>query len=1560
QDPLPALPPASDFRTSLILPDLTRRFSVLRNSSGEPIGLDDLKHKFAEQRARGAEHQVSEEEEDMILEALGRIHARTRSRGGSGNGESMYTVSDSQDAGSRTSGVPSIGQSILSTSTGPGQAVRESVSNASLSSSSNKGSSQYSRRMSNNLFGSGKFRDYTYMRHQRRGPDSTRTSTVTHSDSIGSMNTLTSTRVPNGTSLFSDSQSLRPTTPDGSAYSPSNSVTSSPARRIDSQEDDSSIGSRFSKSMSPDHLKHASLALDAVIKELEEEGDDEIVMERSPINRIPSSRPLVSFAQQSGDSPQLSPAEEAGTAFSSDVPMVSGEGHHGAQYPRSRTSSPTPRLPGYIPGMPRPMTPHDSSLDSDDMSPSATPRATAPRLPAVLTQSPTLAQSFASSIHRSNSSASTARQLTPRPTSPPQTTSPLFITRSTNGRFTPEDPTRSNSGSPGPEGLDSPVLGRRRPLSPLAGQAFQPLAGATTSSRPGTPSNINWHVPSNNTVVQSSRTNGGHSRNGSTASIGMGQFDNTSPPNDLERSKSVTRSLRSPALPDSPWIDNATQEPSHVDLRSPSAMSNLELGPPRPSSRSARSPTPTHSPTSPTFPDNGSSTALNGTSGKHSSRGHHTFSFGSTHALLLSPFGNSSRSSLESAGSSYHSWDEDHKKDRLFNLFSHLDPGMTEWHDTSGDKSSPATSGTSTSPYESTTESEAILKDEIGLSKHDFSAIQDKLVAAALAKAATPESRHRAPSLRKRRPSTSQSNYSYNGDSRVSSVRNPAPQTQQSTSTSHRAANSDHIAKASALLDSVVDSIQGPRPDNAAAQAPALHVTTQVAQQTTDPSPTARHRALADALFGVQREAATTPSPPEPSSTPTPAPEKKSAVETTRQRSQSRSESPINRPLGTPKPSPSMPNVASPYPPVQAPSVPSSAHGHTQIDRSMLALEVQRRAEEATRALRKSPSNQRLADGTGSTRRRISPNQISSPTLMSASTSVDTIPLRTVVSPSQTQTGSTSSTKFGSRFRKLTGTLRSKPNAMNGEEITPFSQESRTPNSSQTLTFSPSHLSPRGEPTIASATEPRRFESNTPIISSPPASAGPGLKGFMSRFRKQRTADPTPPSERRPQPQSATGSLSPPSPNFATQSHSAPATKSSFGRSSRPLTPQSQSFSPEPTIPEDTVVQQNDALKQLFDAANNLGLDQAALTDLIARSPSTSSRSTAWTKVMRSNSVADTLKSRRNSPRTPAPAPTESRPSVDATSSARPSTEIRQLNIRKNTADTLMPPTRQDGRDTPASVVIRRTIILPSDPRLSSVDWNTLARKQSSSRRRRSAGAGSVQSKGSVQDRVPTPPPNRSALKRFSNDSSPPMPQPPHFSAQYESGQVEKSSSAYDSLYDMYGDVRPMDLPGSSQGDPTADNIPAVEVVELANGETIWSIVNGLRDDDVESYFSGDRASFASEYSRDEGGVKVLFKEHGRKGSKSSNTSLLGRKKPQGANRPETKVFYSSSAQIGRLIENISRGMDSGTFNIAPESSQAQARVGHSTSSSVGSDVDMRWTVEERLEHMLGKVAVDP
>jgi len=63
------------------------------------------------------------------------------------------------------------------------------------------------------------------------------------------------------------------------------------------------------------------------------------------------------------------------------------------------------------------------------------------------------------------------------------------------------------------------------------------------------------------------------------------------------------------------------------------------------------------------------------------------------------------------------------------------------------------------------------------------------------------------------------------------------------------------------------------------------------------------------------------------------------------------------------------------------------------------------------------------------------------------------------------------------------------------------------------------------------------------------------------------------------------------------------------------------------------------------------------------------------------------------------------------------------------------------------------------------------------------------------------------------------------------------------------------------------------------------------------------------------------------------------------------KVFHSSSAQIGRLIESLSQGVDSGSFNFLPNA--PNRGPGHSASSSLSTN-DINWTVEERLDRMLG------
>lgn len=285
---------------------LTRRFSVLRSSSGSPIGLDDLRNKFAEQRARGSENQVTEEEADMILEALGRLHVRTSRVRGNNIGEEgehdggirANGADEGQELSSRISSAPSVAtqKSGQSSTTPTSPVLRSRTSNTSMS--------VKDRRMSNNLFGSGKLRDHTYFAQQSRR-SGRGTSSIAPSESTMSMSTVASSRAGNNASMYSDSQSLRPGTPEGSMYTQSGSTPSSPNEKdhhgrsssVDSQAESAievkALRTRLSRALSPEVLQRASLALDEVIRELEEgeeeEGDDQIVMERSPIALAPVS-----------------------------------------------------------------------------------------------------------------------------------------------------------------------------------------------------------------------------------------------------------------------------------------------------------------------------------------------------------------------------------------------------------------------------------------------------------------------------------------------------------------------------------------------------------------------------------------------------------------------------------------------------------------------------------------------------------------------------------------------------------------------------------------------------------------------------------------------------------------------------------------------------------------------------------------------------------------------------------------------------------------------------------------------------------------------------------------------------------------------------------------------------------------------------------------------------------------------------------------------------------------------------------------------------------------------
>jgi serine/arginine repetitive matrix protein 2 len=88
--------------------------------------------------------------------------------------------------------------------------------------------------------------------------------------------------------------------------------------------------------------------------------------------------------------------------------------------------------------------------------------------------------------------------------------------------------------------------------------------------------------------------------------------------------------------------------------------------------------------------------------------------------------------------------------------------------------------------------------------------------------------------------------------------------------------------------------------------------------------------------------------------------------------------------------------------------------------------------------------------------------------------------------------------------------------------------------------------------------------------------------------------------------------------------------------------------------------------------------------------------------------------------------------------------------------------------------------------------------------------------------------------------------------------------------------------------------------------------VNGLRDDDTESFYAS-RASFASEYSVRDGNisngdnVQVFVRENGTKSS-AGNPTFLSRKKSQGKSRPETKVSEPSGCMCAQLMQRTLAG----------------------------------------------------
>jgi serine/arginine repetitive matrix protein 2 len=258
-------------------PSLTRRFSLLQSSAGD-TSLDGLKEGFAEQRSRGATNAITEEEEDLVLDALKKMRTDWSTGAASSDEDdvvgALHTLS-----GTRKSS----GQSQFSTQSDVSSTTPSSPMNGDGSSRTSKREKRYT----NNVFGSGQFRDRTYLRSVPRQNSSR---SILSNDSRRGNSSA-------NTSLYSNSPSVRPMTPE------MHSATSAPSSPNDSNGSREELGTstrsaplaapypyattptsvaayRLSKTFASSALPRVAASLDEVVSQLEEAGDDQVLVPR--------------------------------------------------------------------------------------------------------------------------------------------------------------------------------------------------------------------------------------------------------------------------------------------------------------------------------------------------------------------------------------------------------------------------------------------------------------------------------------------------------------------------------------------------------------------------------------------------------------------------------------------------------------------------------------------------------------------------------------------------------------------------------------------------------------------------------------------------------------------------------------------------------------------------------------------------------------------------------------------------------------------------------------------------------------------------------------------------------------------------------------------------------------------------------------------------------------------------------------------------------------------------------------------------------------------------------
>ncbi|KDQ06735.1 hypothetical protein BOTBODRAFT_243388 [Botryobasidium botryosum FD-172 SS1] len=717
------------------------------------------------------------------------------------------------------------------------------------------------------------------------------------------------------------------------------------------------------QSFTPQQAKRASLALGEALKELgrahgkedpDIEAEDTVLTPRSPLTTtrtMPGSFTPSSFSNPAA---RMTTVESWVEDDDRETKYYSTRGSTAStslSVYRFGNTSPPPasesRIPGYIPGMHRPITPRD--FDSDDQqshsqSNSTTPRALSPPIPlhqysppAQVPERPLLPSSILTHSRR-GSNASTRPMMSARSSSPTSPTSSTprasRVHHPAEERSRGDTPTHDVSLPAISPTHSSSLMDRRRPSSPLANLSFQAIAASRSEAAAALPIPVvssplsasdqpqqrQRHLSTDEKASTLGRA-GEHSR--SNSSISRAERPVLSNIPRPARSKSPSKSPISPSkLPESPVLDNARNgagqsvqsflnfsggaeseqkevnghryrgsnvsgkssiyTPPRATTRSPTSMrssmsptkspapSGKVLTPGRASTPAqpispARSPTPGRS-TTPVrapgrhhqqasissslndFDQQDARSISNGISnGKTSPKppSHFsTFSSG-THRnpLILSPLLNSSRSSIVSAGSSYHSWEGEEAKGDILVEYDSLALAWDEVREkprTSGD---PREQILLPSPQSKQEDYFSVLP---GITKNDIASIQTRLVNAALAKRAAPSLPRAHSPHNKRRPSMV-STRSYGQDIEYSNIpmRVITPPTPLPISEHRRTSSqaSENALKANALLQSVMDSIPAPpSPGVAAPTAPVRPPTEQTNSESL--------KALNEALFG--------------------------------------------------------------------------------------------------------------------------------------------------------------------------------------------------------------------------------------------------------------------------------------------------------------------------------------------------------------------------------------------------------------------------------------------------------------------------------------------------------------------------------------------------------------------------------------------------------------------------------------------------------------------------------------------------------------------------------------